>query len=125
MAEETAPDPRQVIFRYEKSHLCRVIHCDGAWGGLTPHGDVHMALYSEHRAMPSQSVYEVGPDNRTATEVPIEERLENVREIEVEAILTYEGAVALRNWLNDRIKNIDEVRAELNARGAERDREES
>jgi len=116
VTKDANPEPREIIFRYEKSLLCRVIHVDGAWGGLTPRGDVYMALYSEHQPTPDQTVYRQNPDGVTASEVSTDSIEGVIREIDVEAILTYQGAIALRDWLNDRIKNIDEVRSEIESR---------
>ena len=39
--------PTRVRFHYLKSQLWRVVHVDGAIGGITPRGMIHAALYSE------------------------------------------------------------------------------
>lgn len=47
----TAP---QIRFNYIKSAQFRVIHADGAIGGVTPNGFIHMALFNERAAIPRE-----------------------------------------------------------------------
>ena len=42
----------EVAFDFIKSEYFRVIHADGALGGPTPQGLVHMAFYSERPPIP-------------------------------------------------------------------------
>ena len=38
---------------YIKSNLFRVVVADGAFGGLTPRGNIHIDFWSERRAIPT------------------------------------------------------------------------
>jgi hypothetical protein len=49
----------EIEFDFIKSNFFRVIHVDGAFGGLSPNGFVHMALYSERRAIPTKVVHKI------------------------------------------------------------------
>jgi hypothetical protein len=49
---ELPQEDEVVVFEYIKSQLFRVIHSDGAIGGITPTGNVHVAFYSDRAAIP-------------------------------------------------------------------------
>jgi len=46
----------QVVLEYIKSQFFRVVHVDGAIGGPTPSGQIHLALFSERPAIPRRLV---------------------------------------------------------------------
>jgi hypothetical protein len=112
---ETAPrgddEPLQLSFHYLKSNQFRVIHADGAWGGLTLNGQLTMVLYSERPPIPKSTTHEV----RDGRLVELEEYRDArdasaVREAEVAAIMHPRVAVQLRDWLNERLTQWEEIR---------------
>lgn len=100
---------------YVKSNACRVIHADGAYGGLTPQLNIYMALYSEHNALPASAVYVLDPAEKTAREETQAPPREWTREIEAEVIMSRDMARSLRDWLDARIKAVEEVEANPDA----------
>jgi hypothetical protein len=73
-----------------------------------------MALYSEHLAMPSGttiSVNEQGVARETSTDDPGT----IVREIEADVILSLGGATVIRDWLSDRINDLQNRIAQMQA----------
>lgn len=100
--------------RFKRSKLCRVIHVDGAWGSLTFQGNIHMALFSEHRALPDGTTISVDKQG-----VPQETQTDDpgfiIREIEADVILNPGAAVVLRDWLTDRINELQTVIAQMQA----------
>ena len=54
-AEE--PSPTTLKFEYEKSEQFRTVFADGAIGGVTPRGYVHVAFYSERSPIPKVVVH--------------------------------------------------------------------
>jgi hypothetical protein len=46
----------RVVIEYIKSQYFRVVHADGAIGGSTPSGHIHLALFSERPAIPRRLV---------------------------------------------------------------------
>ena len=97
---------QKVPFHFIKSELFRVIHADGAWGGVGPHGDtIQMALYSERFPIPRSVDFEIedgtikGESNRTGlTGI--------VREVEIEVIMDLSTATSLKDWLEDKIQEV-------------------
>ena len=114
-ATETPPRLR---FDLIKSNFFRVIHSDGAWGGITPQGKIHMAFYNERPAIPKQVTHEVTAEGNLGAEIA-DERIARdaiVREVEVEVIMDLETAKRLREWLDDKIQRLGQALADLEAR---------
>jgi hypothetical protein len=108
-------DPRleeltEVTFKYEKSRFCRVIHTDGAWGGVTAQGNIYMALVSEHAGMPETIKYAIDKPGglREISRADVEGI---VREVEVEVVMSEATARVLRTWLDDKIELIEKARS--------------
>jgi hypothetical protein len=102
--------PQQLKFDFIKSNYFRTIHADGIWGGLNGHLDIAMAFYSERPAIPQQIT------------VPIENgKLGNelegtrvgrdavIRDVEISVTMNVEVARYFRQWLDEKIKAIDEI----------------
>ncbi len=100
-----------VEIEYEKSNFCRVVHVNGAWGGITPNLEVRMALYSQKSAIPGVMTIEVVGSR--LQEIP-DAVTRYTREIEVEAMMSASTARTLAAWLIDKADQIDQVLA-LNA----------
>ena len=98
--------------KFESGKLRRVIHVDGAIGGMTPRLDIHMAVYSEHRVLPDGSTVSVNPSG-TITEVMSDDPGILLREIEADLILSQASAVALRDWLSLQINQMQAVQLQL------------
>jgi hypothetical protein len=99
------PVPTEITVDYIKSNLFRVIHADGAWGGLTARGTIHMALFSERPTIPQTQVLQVTNEGKLGPPIPEQTKkrpAELVREVEVEVIMSYETAQALHAWLEDK-----------------------
>jgi hypothetical protein len=102
--------PREIEFDLIKSSLFRVIHADGAIGGASPQGNIHMALYNERRAIPTKIVHAV-EDSKLGPEITSKRqgRSGMVREVEVDVVLGLEEARALQTWLADKISQIEKL----------------
>jgi hypothetical protein len=103
--------PGKIRFHYLKSSAYRVIHVDGAHGGVTPHGYIQMSLLSERHPTPQISTYALSETKRLGEEM-LDERVGRdglIREVEVTALMDYRTAIALRKWLNDRIAELEQT----------------
>src|SRR5690349_24913939 len=114
-APENEPneDESKIVFSYFKSNFFRVVHADGAWGGLSPRGDIHISFYNERAAIPDTSRIAISP---TTGQVLKPEEFEAssrfVREVEVDVVVDLATAVQLRGWLDDKIKKLEGIIAE-------------
>lgn len=95
----------ELQFHFEKSKVFRVIHVDGAAGGISPgNRNIHMAVFSERAPLPRSVVHNVsagvlGPEiegRRTGKQGIF-------REVEADLVMSLEVAVAMRDWLTERI----------------------
>jgi hypothetical protein len=101
----------ELKFDYIKSNLFRVIHVDGAWGSVTPHLTVQMAIFNERRAIPKQTVNVINPDGTIGDEIP-EKRVERdaiVREVEADLVMDLQTAKHIIAWLQQRVTQIEKL----------------
>ena len=93
----------EVPIHYEKSNLFRVIHADGVIGNILPSGRaMNVAFYSERLPFPKTDVYDIGPNGHMITPRPgaAQKRIGFYREIEMSAVMDWETAKSLSDWLN-------------------------
>jgi hypothetical protein len=118
MSEEQSSDPSTaktvpgtIAFEYVKSNQFRVVHADGVWGGVTNQANVQVAFFSERQAIPRRIVHRVETDSTLGPEIE-EDRVTRggfVREVEVDVVMNIGTAIALRDWLNDKIRFAHDV----------------
>ncbi len=104
--------PSEIQALWTKSNFTRVSHCDGAFGGVTPSGNIYIAFYSEHAKTPTTTRYEVDAPARQIKQVAPQpgQIAEWEREIEAEVIMNLNVAKSLRGWLDDKIKALEQLR---------------
>ena len=100
--------PKKAKFEYVKGNLFRVVHADGAFGGLTPTGNIHMAIFSQRGAIPNFIEQEI-LDGKLGNEISREGKEWVIRELEVDVIMSIETAKGICTWLEDKIKLLENV----------------
>lgn len=110
MAEAEADNGHQdehteIAVSYIKSNFFRVIHADGAWGGVSPFGDIHIAFYSERAAIPDTSKVRLSNATGQLSE-EYSATSELVREVESDVVVDLATAIRIRAWLDDKIKGV-------------------
>ena len=108
--------PSRLLFHWIKSGHFRVVHADGAYGGISSRGYLQFALYNERAAIPRVSEREVkvsedgsisaGPERTT------ESREGLVREVEVEVMMDYRTALEFFEWFKQKIEIMQKMREE-------------
>lgn len=94
----------EVQFFYEKSNHFRVVHADGVYGGITPMGYLHFALYNERHPIPKVSALPIS-DGRPAGPEVVKEKKDGIfREVEVDVIMDINIAIAFKQWLDEKVK---------------------
>lgn len=89
-----------VTFHYLKANQFRVIHVDGALGGVTPRFLIHMSLYSERPAIPQQQVFDLTSSGKLKDGPPRAIGKDGVvRELEVDAMMDLDTAKSIGEWL--------------------------
>lgn len=102
----------KIEFHYIKSPFFRSVHVDGAIGGITPRGLIHMAVFSERHAIPTSTIQEILNTGRLGSELLDERKGKNgiAREMEVDMFLGLETAKELVTWLQQRIEHIEAMK---------------
>src|ERR1700733_53208 len=91
--------PPTISFFHEKGNFFRVIHVDGAIGGLTPTRDIFMSLYSQRVAIPRIIEQRLSIEGKVGEEVKREGKNGIFRELEVGVVLTPTTARQIAQWL--------------------------
>ena len=115
------PAPIEFKTQFVKSNFYRVVHADGAFGGITPNGHIRMAIYSEARKFPDTVTYTVNPEGRLSesSRSPDVPRGETTRDLEVDIVMTADVARSVRDWLDGKIKDLETVQRQLEAQSGE------
>jgi hypothetical protein len=109
---ETAGAPRETMkCHYIKGNQFRVMHIDGAIGGMTPQGLMSIVLYSERFPIPLQTVHEISEGKMLGTPQSGIARDGIVREAEADLIMTLEVAKGLVDWLSKAIEQTEAILA--------------
>jgi hypothetical protein len=101
--------PSKVRFFYIKGNHFRVLHVDGALGGITPRGFLHFSVYSERPAIPQTAEHQVSIEGRLSEPLSQEGKQGIVRELDADLIMTKQTATELRDWLSKRIEQLERL----------------
>jgi hypothetical protein len=104
---DNAP-PGAVTYHYIKGNFFRVVHVDGAIGGLTPNRSIFLSLFSERGAIPQMIEQALNPDGTLGVEKKRVGKEGLVREVEVGAMLSGPAAKRIGEWL---LKQVDILEA--------------
>lgn len=107
--DPASPDRGKIQFTYLRSQYYREVIINGAHGGITPSGEIHLGLYSEYRPYPKEEIYTILEDGTIGTklsqEMPTDGVLAHlVREIEIGVTLNLSAAISLATWLQKKIE---------------------
>jgi hypothetical protein len=86
-------------FHLIKGNLFRVIHADGAIGGITPSREIFFSLFSERGAIPTVIEQTINADGSLGGETGRACKDGIVREIEVGVMLNAQTAKRISEWL--------------------------
>lgn len=103
--------PDKISFHYIKSNYFRVVHVDGAHGGITPSGQIFFSVYNQRAPIPQTTVHKVESNASIAEEIRDERTTKEgiVREVEVGLVMDLNTAESLHRWLAEKINNLREL----------------
>ena len=101
--------PTEITFHYIKSNFFRVIRVDGAYGGLSPTGDIHMAVYNHRQPIPVHTTNVVTKDGKLGGESGKVAREGIVREVEADITCSPLVARTIAKWLNEKADLVDKL----------------
>jgi len=108
MSEKTENAPSgAVTYHYIKGNFFRVVHADGAIGGLTPNRSIFLSLFSERGAIPQMVEQALNPDGTLGDEKKRMGKEGLVREVEVGAMLSGPAAKRIAEWLLKQVQILE------------------
>jgi hypothetical protein len=113
----TSPVGQKIKFHYLKGNLFRIVHVDGALGGLTPSLDLFIRLYHQRAPIPQVTVQKMNENGQLGDEIMEERETKEgiIREVEIGLIMNVQTAKQLQKWLADKIQLVDKAQHQLAA----------
>lgn len=99
----TRKRPEGIRFEFVRSPFFRVVHSNGAWGGITPHKELSVTFYSERNSPPIHVTHQVTPQGSLGPEISRGGTKGIQRECEVEVLMSMDEAVSLHQWIGAKI----------------------
>jgi hypothetical protein len=97
-----------IRFNYRKGKDLRVIRADGAWGGISPRGDILMSIFTERLPIPEYDEHEISEDGSVGRRVQHYTNTEGIiREVEVTISLHPVVAITIANWLMNKVRQFE------------------
>ena len=107
MAKQKTKKPT-ITFNYKRINNYRTYHVDGVFGGLNAKGNLILELFSEKNPMPKFVVQEITDKGEIGKEIKRDKGESGViRQIECGLFMDMLTAIALRNWLDAKIKEYE------------------
>src|ERR1035438_8818935 len=104
--------PEKLRVEFVKGNLFRVVHADGAFGGITPRLDLFITFYSERFPIPKVLTYEMSPEGVPAKELSGERESKEgvIRECEIGVVVDLPTAKSFLQWLTEKVSELEETR---------------
>lgn len=115
-ATGSQPPGTELEAEFVKSNFYRVVHADGAFGGITPSGQIRMAIFSEAQRFPHTITYdissgrpqEIGRHPESGSHPP-----PVTRELEVDIAMNLPVARVIHQWLGDKITQVENLTGQM------------
>ena len=109
-ASPATPDPT-VDFHYIKGPDFRTVHIDGAIGGITPSGFLHIAMFCERSAIPKKITHTLLPDGTLGSAIKRTGKKGIARQMEIDIIVNEATAKSLKIWLDQKLGEFEKRRS--------------
>ncbi len=93
-----------IELHYIKTASYRTYHVDGAFGGLTPRGNIYCDFFVERAPTPQSMVHKITRDGQLGDEKNRTGKDGLVRQIECGISLDIKAAINLKTWLDEKIE---------------------
>jgi hypothetical protein len=101
-----AEKPTKITFKYVHPEDLRDLYANGIFGGLTPRNELYIHFYSERHPIPKTATHRIDDKGMLSKDGDMELGGDVVRLVQSSIIIDEGTAIALRDWLNDRLDNI-------------------
>lgn len=111
MEQTMAKIQNKVKFRYVKGNDHRIIHADGAKGGLTNRGFLLIDFFAEYPNYFNDELHKItkaGQLEQIVQKVDTSQPIELIRERQIGVMMSISVAKSLAIWINARVKEFND-----------------
>ncbi|MEN1969857.1 hypothetical protein WMZ97_17485 [Lentibacillus sp. N15] len=100
---------RSVNFKYKFSEDYNPLYVNGAYGGVSPRGEIIVNFYFERNPVPYEEKVQINETDEIVTETKPEDHLANViRYVPTGVVMNLESAKSLHEWLGEHIEILEQ-----------------
>ena len=103
-------EERQIKFKYGFPENYNPIYCNGAFGGISTHGEIVANFFLERMPIPNSMTNLVNPDGSLGGVVSVDpDTLDEtvIRHVSTGIVLNEESAKAIHAWLGNQIQELE------------------
>ena len=107
-------EERQIKFKYVFPENYNPIYCNGAFGGISTHGEIVVNFFLERMTIPNAMTNVVNPDGSLGGVVSVDPEDLNetvIRHVSTGIVLSEESAKAVYTWLGNQIQELETRKA--------------
>jgi hypothetical protein len=105
-----AEKPDKITFKYVHPENLRDLYANGMFGGVTPRNEIYIHFYSERHPIPKKATHRLNDAGLPSKDGDIELGGDVVRLVQSSIIVDEGTAIALRDWLNERLEYLNTLR---------------
>ena len=109
-AKKKGTAKKEFTFKYIIPDHIQDCYVNGAFGGVTPRNEISMHLFCERHPIPKNIKHTINSDGSLSEKILIEQGGDAVRIIQSSVIMDENTAIAVRDWLNGRLKHLESLR---------------
>jgi hypothetical protein len=94
----------KITFKYVCPSDLRDLYVNGLWGGITRKDEFYINFYSEHGPIPKTATHKLNDRGVHEKDATLEVDGDIVRQVQCTIMMHADMAVALRDWLNNRLE---------------------
>lgn len=102
-------EKNEVLIHYLKTNNYKTVFVDGAYGGITPKGLLHMDLYLERHPIPKTSKIKIDDSGNLLDEEVQEKKQGIVREVQCGLAMDINTAISIRDWINTKLEQYEKL----------------
>jgi len=97
-------DKTTVKFVHKFTDDYRIIPANGAWGGVSPRGDLLMHFFVEHTKVPREEIQVVKEDGSLDSSRKKTKEVEIIRTMQIGVNMNIEQVTHLANWILENVE---------------------
>ena len=106
------PEKPNIKFKYIFPDDYNPKYINGAYGGITPKGEIAVNFYLERQGLPISQKYEIMPEGKLGDEIdkePSDLQTSMVRYVDTGILLNLNSAKEIIAWLNEKVEIIERM----------------